>query len=60
MQMYEMLRHFADSWVLLALTGVFLSVIVFAFRPGSRPLHDEAATVIFRHEDAPAKGEGKP
>ncbi len=55
MHMYEMMRHFADSWVLLALTGVFFAVILFAFRPGSRPVHDDAAAVIFRHEDAPAK-----
>jgi cytochrome c oxidase cbb3-type subunit IV len=54
MHMYEILRQFADSWVLLALTVVFLGVIVFAFRPGSRPGHDDAAAVIFRHEDAPA------
>jgi cytochrome c oxidase cbb3-type subunit IV len=60
MQMYEMMRQFADSWVLLALTGVFLGVIVYAFRPGSRPVHDDAAAVIFRHDDAPAKGGPKP
>ncbi len=60
MHMYEMMRHFADSWVLLALTGVFVGVILYAFRPGSRPLQDDAAGVIFRHEDAPAKGGRKP
>ena len=53
------MRHLADSRALLVLTLVFLGVIVHAFRPGSRPLHDLAATVIFRHEDAPAKGGGK-
>lgn len=60
MQMYEILRQFADSWVLLALTGVFVGVIVYAFRPGSRPMHDDAAAVIFRHDDAPAKKGQKP
>ncbi len=60
MHMYEILRQFADSWVLLALTGVFLGVIVFAFRPGSRRGHDDAAAVIFRHDDAPANGGQKP
>jgi cytochrome c oxidase cbb3-type subunit IV len=60
MPIYEILRQFADSWMLLALTGVFLGVIVFAFRPGSRPLHDDAAAVIFRHDDKPANGVRKP
>ena len=54
------MRHLADSRALLVLTLVFLGVIVHAFHPGSRPLHNEAATVIFRHEDAPAKGRPKP
>jgi cytochrome c oxidase cbb3-type subunit IV len=56
MPVYEILRQFADSWVLLALTAVFVGVIVFAFRPGSRPLHDDAAALIFRNDDHPAKG----
>jgi cytochrome c oxidase cbb3-type subunit IV len=60
MHMYEILRQFADSWVLLALTGVFVGVIVYAFRPGSRPMHDDAAAVIFRHDDAPAKKGPRP
>ncbi|MGL5011879.1 MAG: cbb3-type cytochrome c oxidase subunit 3 [Paracoccaceae bacterium] len=60
MHFYEILRQFADSWVLLALTCIFLGVILYAFRPGSRPAQHEAATVIFRHEDAPAKKGPKP
>ena len=60
MHMYEWMRHLADSWALLVLTLVFLGVIVHAFRPGSRPLHDDAASAIFRHEAAPAKGGPKP
>lgn len=60
MPVYEILRQFADSWMLLALTAVFLAVIIFAFRPGSRPLHDDAATAIFRNDDKPAKVGRKP
>ncbi len=60
MHMYEILRQFADSWVLLALTGVFLGVIFYAFRPGSKPMHDDAAALIFRNDDAPAKKGTKP
>ena len=54
MDTYSFLRELADSWVLLALFMVFLGVIVWAFRPGSRPLHREAAAAIFKHDDAPA------
>ncbi|MCF2905861.1 cbb3-type cytochrome c oxidase subunit 3 [Octadecabacter sp. CECT 8868] len=53
MDLYSLLRQLADSWGLLALFIFFLGVWVWAFRPGSRPLHDEAADVIFRHDDGP-------
>lgn len=51
---YERLRHFADSWGLLALTIFFVGVIVFTFRPGSRKQHEDIADIPFRHEDRPA------
>lgn len=54
METYTLLRHFADSWALVLLTAVFLGVIVWAMRPGSRPLHDEAARSIFRDDTKPA------
>ncbi len=54
METYTLLRVFADSWALLLLTAVFLGVIVWAMRPGSRPLHDEAARSIFRDDSKPA------
>lgn len=54
MDTYGFLRFIADSWALVALTGVFLGVIVFAYRPGSKRLHDDAAASIFRNEKKPA------
>ena len=54
MDLSSLLREFADSWALLALFGTFVAVVFWAFRPGSRPLHDDAANVPFRHEDKPA------
>lgn len=51
---YHIFREIADSWVLLALFLFFTGVILFAYRPGSRPMHQDAADVPFRHEDAPA------
>jgi len=57
MDMYSFLRELADSWVLLILTLIFFGVIGWAFRPGSRPLHDDAADVPFRHDRiAPVDG----
>ncbi|GLK64084.1 CcoQ/FixQ family Cbb3-type cytochrome c oxidase assembly chaperone [Paracoccus kondratievae] len=54
MDRYSFLRELADSWVLLALVIFFLGVVVFAFRPGSRPMHRDAAESIFRNEMRPA------
>jgi cytochrome c oxidase cbb3-type subunit 4 len=54
METYSLLREFADSWALLLLTAVFLGVIIWALRPGSRPLHDQAARSIFRDDTKPA------
>ncbi len=55
MHSYTFLRAFADSWMLLAMTLFFLGVILWAFRPGSRPAQQGAATLIFRHDDRPAE-----
>lgn len=49
METYTFLRELADSWVLLALVLVFLAVIVWAFRPGSRKIHSDAADIPFRN-----------
>ena len=54
MDTYSLLRQFADSWALLLLVLVFLGTVVWAWRPGSRGLHDDAARSIFRNEDRPA------
>lgn len=55
METYSLLREFADSWMLLALTVIFVAVIFWAFRPGSRPVHDDAANSIFRNDRQPAR-----
>lgn len=51
---YSFLRQLADSWVLLALTLVFIGVVLFVFRPGSRRIQQDAAESIFRNEKKPA------
>lgn len=51
---YHILREFADSWAALGLFAVFVGAVVFAFRPGSRKVHDDIANIPFRHDDKPA------
>jgi len=55
METYSLLREFADSWMLLALTAVFVFVIFWAWRPGSRAVHDDAADSIFRNDTKPLR-----
>ena len=54
METYSLLREFADSWALLLLFAVFVGVVIWAFRPGSRETHREISGIPFRHEDKPA------
>ena len=53
METYTLLREFADSWVLLALTLIFVFVFLWSFRPGSNRIHQQAANVVFRNDDKP-------
>ena len=55
METYSFLRTLADSWVLLALTLIFVGVILFVFRPGARRSQRDAAESIFRNETRPAE-----
>ena len=55
MQNYSILREFADSWMLLVLFGVFVAMLAWVFRPGSRQVHAETASSPFRNDDAPAR-----
>ena len=57
MDTYSLLREFADSWMLLALFGFFVLVVLRAFLPGTRKAHDESANIPFRNEDTPAGDE---
>jgi cytochrome c oxidase cbb3-type subunit 4 len=57
MDLYSLMRQFADSWALLALFLVFVGVILWAFRPGSTRVHEDISNIPFRHEDKPAPAE---
>ncbi len=51
METYSLFRQIADSWVLLAMFAFFVGCILWAFRPGSRTDHREAAGMIFRDDE---------
>lgn len=53
MEKYSLLRELADSWALLALTVFFVGAAIWAFRPGSKAIHQDAANVIFKHDKKP-------
>lgn len=55
METYTFLRQLADSWALLLMFCMFLGVVIWAFRPGSRRVHDDVATSIFRNDARPAR-----
>jgi len=48
---YDALRHFADSWGLLVMVGIFLAFSLWPFRPGSGQHHRDAANMIFKDEN---------
>ncbi|MEL7215361.1 MAG: cbb3-type cytochrome c oxidase subunit 3 [Pseudomonadota bacterium] len=49
--MYHILREFADSWALLVMTSLFVGIILWALRPGSRDLHDNIARIPLRNDE---------
>ena len=53
MELYSLLRLFADSWFLIAMVMFFVGAIPFVLRPGSSKIQANAASIPFRHEDAP-------
>ncbi|MFN3621224.1 cbb3-type cytochrome oxidase subunit 3, partial [Sphingorhabdus sp.] len=51
MSLYEQLRHFADSYALVAIFVVFLGLCAWPFRPGARTHNHNAAHSIFKDQD---------
>ncbi|NNC51623.1 MAG: cbb3-type cytochrome c oxidase subunit 3 [Erythrobacter sp.] len=51
MSFYETLRHFADSYALVAMLILFVVLCAWPFRPGAKKRNHEAATLIFEGQD---------
>ena len=45
---YQSMRTFADSWGLLYMFLIFVAVVAWVFRPGSRSVGQDAANIPFR------------
>ena len=62
MELYTILRQFADSRMLLLLFSFFIGIIIWVFRPGASKEYKDTANIPFRHADAPAprRGDDKP
>ena len=50
METYTVLRAFADSWMLLAMTLFFVGMILWTLRPGSRAKHQDLANIPLRND----------
>ncbi|NVP57109.1 MULTISPECIES: cbb3-type cytochrome c oxidase subunit 3 [Rhizobiaceae] len=50
METYTAMRHFADSWGLLAMTIFFVGVVLFTFRPGARKAAENAAEIPLKED----------
>lgn len=48
---YENLRQMADSWGLVYLFVIFIVVIGFTFRPGSKKIAEKTAQIPLREDD---------
>lgn len=50
MEVYTAMRHFADSWGLLAMALFFLAVVFSTLRPGAKTSADEAAKIPLKED----------
>ena len=51
MNLYEILRHFADSWFLILIFGLYLILCGWHFLPRAKDGVEQASTIIFREDD---------
>jgi cytochrome c oxidase cbb3-type subunit 4 len=50
MELYTAMRHFADSWALIAMTLFFIGVLVFTLRPGAKASAHEASQIPLKED----------
>lgn len=50
MELYSLMREFADSWGLLYMLVIFVGVILFTFRPGTKELYEKQSRIPLDEE----------
>lgn len=50
METYTAMRHFADSWGLLAMAAFFVGAVLFTVRPGTKLTAQEAADIPWKDD----------
>lgn len=48
---YNLFREFADSWGLLYLFALFIGILIYTFRPGSKKVADEIAQIPLKEDE---------
>jgi cytochrome c oxidase cbb3-type subunit 4 len=48
---YQTMRTFADSWGLLYMFLIFVGVVLWTFRPGSKSASSDAANIPFKEDE---------
>ena len=51
METYSTLRQIADSWGLLLLFVIFIGIVLYAFRPGSKAKYEDVAKIPLQKTD---------
>jgi cytochrome c oxidase cbb3-type subunit IV len=51
MTTYDILREFADSWVLLSFTVFFLVMLGFVFRKGARKQYEQVSLIPLQDDE---------
>jgi len=49
--MYTILRELADSWFMLIMFIMFIGIVFFAFRPGTKEAYDRLRNLPLRDDD---------
>ncbi|MFZ2099028.1 MAG: cbb3-type cytochrome c oxidase subunit 3 [Oricola sp.] len=47
---YQAMRAFADSWGLVYMFAIFIVVVMWTLRPGSKKSSDDAARIPFKED----------
>ena len=49
--MYDFLREFADSWGMAGMLAIFLGIVAWSFRPGTKEHYEDISDIPFRNDE---------